>query len=55
MAYRYYIARSLQLIPQDKYVTMSLNELLNSKPADNRTGDEIVVDVMEQAGLSFGE
>lgn len=53
MAYRFYVTNSLQNIPQSKYCTASFSEILKPKPKDTRTGDEIALDVMQKAGLSF--
>lgn len=49
-----YIATSLQMIPQNKCLQKTLVEVLFDKP-DNRTGDEIAMDIIVRAGLSFGE
>ena len=54
MAYRFYVADSLQLSAQKRYLTKSLRDIIYKKPADNRTGDEILQDVFKRAGLSFG-
>lgn len=55
-AYRYYVSTSLQLIPQSKYLTRSLDDMLNPEKLkiDTRTGDEIADDIMKSAGLTFG-
>ena len=55
-AYRNYISTSLQLIPQNKYLTHTFDEILHPEKikVDNRTGDEIAEDVIAQAGLNFG-
>lgn len=53
--YRIYITKSLQLIPQNKWLTNTYFDVLNPKPTDNRSGDEIAVDIIGRAGLSFGE
>ena len=55
MAYRFYIADSLQLSVQHKYLTKTLRERLYAKPADNRTGDEIAMDIIKKAGLKLGD
>lgn len=54
-AYRFYVTKSLQLMPQNKYITASYQDVLKPKKVDNRTGDEIAMDVMAKAGLKFGE
>lgn len=56
MTYRFYIANSLQNIPQGKYTTKTLYDLLYDSAEveeDNRTGDEIAIDIMTRAGLVF--
>ena len=54
-AYRIFVTRSLQLIPQNQYLTINFEDVLNPQLADDRTGDEIAADVMNAAGLSFGD
>ena len=54
-AYRIFVTKSLQLIPQSMYLTTDFKDVLKPQEADNRTGDEIAADVMKAAGLSFGE
>ena len=53
--YRIYVARSLQLAPQGKYVTLSYSEMLESEQTEVKSGDEIVNDIILRAGLVFGE
>lgn len=53
--YRHYVANSLKYIPQDKYIQESLFDILNPKPVDDRPAEDIVMDVMQKAGLTFGE
>lgn len=53
MAYRFYITNSLQNIPQNKYCTTSFSEIIKPKKVDQRSGDEIALDVIKKAGLSF--
>ena len=50
-----YIATSLQLAPQNKYITRSFLNAIDFKSGnvDKRTVDEIAQDVIKQAGLSF--
>ena len=54
-AYRIYVTKSLQLIPQNKYITVEFAEALNPHDTDNRSGEEIVIDVIKNAGLTFGD
>ena len=54
MAYRNYVTRSLQLIPQNSHIIASFDEILHPEQIDTRTGDEIAEDVITKAGLSFG-
>lgn len=54
-AYRVYVTKSLQLAPQSQYISVSYDDVIHPKPVDTRTGDEIVADVMRNAGLRFGD
>lgn len=56
-AYRIYVTRSLQLIPQSQYLQASYTDTISGKikPQDTRDGDEIASDVMTNAGLKFGD
>lgn len=54
-AYRIFVTKSLQLIPQSMYLTTNFEDILNPQSVDVRTGDEIAGDVMKAAGLSFGD
>ena len=40
-----------QLTPQSKYLTVRWAELVDRKPVDNRSGDEIAADIIARAGL----
>lgn len=51
-AYRVYVTTSLQLAPQNKYITKAYLDTLERVP--EVSGSEIVNDVMTRAGLSFG-
>ena len=53
-AYRIYITKSLQLAPQSKYLVETYEDWLNPKKEDTRSGDEIALEVIQKAGLSFG-
>ena len=33
------------------YVTVKLADIINPKPADNRTGEEIAADIIKRAGI----
>lgn len=52
LAYRIYVTDSLQLIPQNSYRTQRFYDL-TEKEVDNRTGDEIALDVIKKAGLKL--
>lgn len=54
-AYRFYVTKSLQLMPQNKYITASYQDVLTPKKIDTRSGDEIAIDIMKRAGLKFGD
>ena len=55
MTYRLYVANSLYYTPQNKMMAKSLQDILYPVAEDTRTGDEIVLDIIAKAGLSFGE
>lgn len=54
-AYRFYITKSLQLVPQNKYISLSFNDIINKRNINNKSGDEIVLDIFNRAGLKFEE
>lgn len=57
-----YIANGIQMISEntarkagDRYLSLSYREVIHPKPVDNRTGDEIVEDIILRAGLTVVE
>lgn len=56
-AYRHYIAKCLQTIsqntarPEDMFVATDLEHVLDPKPKEERTAEEIVKDLAKQGGL----
>ena len=56
-AYRIYVTRSLQLIPQTKCLQKSYLEILNESESvkDTRSGDQVALDIIQQAGLKLKE
>ena len=54
-AYRIYVSKSLQLIPQSKHLKCDYLDLIDPKEVDNRSGDEIAFDIISRAGLKFEE
>ena len=55
MAYKIYISDTLYHQSRNEMLTMRYLDLLESKPKDARSGDEIVLDVIRNAGLRFKE
>lgn len=53
-AYRIYVCKSLQLIPQNKCLTKDYLDILAPQEVDPRSGDDIALDVIANAGLNFG-
>lgn len=58
MTYRFYIADSLQAIPQNKHLMTRFYDVLynpikDDNSDDARTGDDIAIDIMQRAGLMF--
>ena len=46
-----YICKSLQLIPQGKYLSEDIYSMFENKPKQERTAKEIVEEVVKKAGL----
>ena len=54
--FRIYVADGLQMMGNQKMWAMPYSETLKRKDKpDLRSGDEIAMDVIRNAGLSFGE
>ena len=55
-AYRIYVTEALRGIPQGKYSQKSFCDIINEVETEEaaKSGDEIAVEVMRKAGLSFG-
>lgn len=51
--YRIYVTTSLKLAPQSKFINKDYNDIVNMTPVEEKSGDEIVADVFERAGLKF--
>lgn len=52
VAYKMYVTDSLQLNPQNKYLTAKYSDLIDTdKVVDTRSADEIALDVILNAGL----
>ena len=54
-AYRLFISESVRLAPQGKYITKSYSDIFEQRQIETRSGDEIAMDVITNAGLIFGE
>ena len=54
LAYKIYLTDTLFYQVQNQRLTTRYIDMLNKK-VDNRTGDEIVIEVMNKAGLRFKE
>ena len=52
-AYRIYVTKSLQLAPQNKYLQVSFYDVLQRNNEEEKSGDEIAVEVISNAGLHF--
>ena len=58
LAYRIYIGDCLRIIGENtakmgsgSYITAKFPDIINPKPADNRTGEEIAADIIKRAGI----
>lgn len=54
MAYRIYVTEALRNIPQGQWSQKSFYDIINSTEEEAESGDEIVMDIVNRAGLSFG-
>lgn len=57
-SYKIYTAECLRIITENtakmvggSCVSVSFADIINPKPVDNRTGEEIVAEIIEKAGL----
>ena len=57
-AVKNYYAECLRIITENtarmcegSYITAKLSDILNPKPVDNRTGEEIAADIIKRAGI----
>ena len=59
LAYRIYVTDCLRIISENtakmvnggSYITAKFEDIINPKPADNRTGEEIAADIIKRAGI----
>lgn len=54
-AFREYVCESLRSAPQGRFLTMSYRDIVNPRPRDDRSGDEIAADVIARLGLEVTE
>lgn len=54
LAYRIYVTEALRGIPQGQYSQKSFYDIITSKPQEQKSGDEIAMEIIMKAGLSFG-
>jgi len=52
-AFRFHVADSLRLAPQNKYITTPLKDIIFPRPADNRTCEEITAEVVKKTGITL--
>ena len=57
-AVKIYYAECLRIISENtakmgggSYITVKLADIINQKPVDSRTGEEIAADIIKQAGI----
>ena len=58
LAYRIYVSDCLRMISENAsscgggpYMAVKFEDIINQKPADNRTGEEIAADIIKRAGI----
>ena len=57
-AFKIYVAECLRVVTENtakmsggSYISANFADILNPKPVDNRTGEEIVEEIIQKAGL----
>lgn len=53
LTYRTYIAETLYQYTRGNGLNVHLMDVIHPKPVDNRSGDEIALDVISKAGLTL--
>lgn len=58
LAYRIYVTDCLRIISENtakmcggSYITEKFSDIINQKPVDKRTGEEIAADIIKRAGI----
>ena len=58
LAYRIYVADCLRIISENtakisrgSYINVKLADIINPKPVDKRTGEEIAADIIKRSGI----
>ena len=58
LAYRIYVTDCLRIISENtakigggSYINAKISDIINPKPVDNRTGEEIAADIIKLAGI----
>ena len=58
LAYRIYVSDCLRIISENtakigggSSITAKFSDIINPKPVDNRTGEEIAADIIKRAGI----
>ena len=58
LAYRIYVCDCLRIISENtakmgggSYITAKFADIINPKPVDDRTGEEIAADIIKMAGI----
>lgn len=58
LAYRIYVSECLRMISENvasrggrSYMAVKFEDVLNPKPVDNRTGEELAADIIKLAGI----
>lgn len=58
LAYRIYVTDCLRIISENtakmgggSYITAKFADIINTKPVDNQTGEEIAADIIKRAGI----
>ena len=53
--YRIFISENVRLAPQNKWVSISWSDFVNNRDEEPVDAEELIMEVMQNAGLSFEE
>ena len=52
--YRIFVSESMRIAPQGKWISLTWSDFVNNKEEEPVDAEELIAEVMQNAGLSFG-